>query len=145
MSIRDLGILYPMFALACWTLIVLLLIPIVRVRAGRRKEIVVDDFKYGESPSVPSHVSIPNRNLMNLLEIPVLFYVVCLVLYVTAGVSPLAVSLAWAYVVVRIVHSAIHLTYNHVIHRLAAFAISNAVLVTIWVLAGVHVASNSGA
>ncbi|MDB5873637.1 MAG: hypothetical protein JWQ07_3079 [Ramlibacter sp.] len=142
---RGLEILYPMFALGCWTVIVLLLIPVVRVRAGRRKEIVVDDFKYGESPSVPSHVSIPNRNLMNLLELPVLFYVVCLMLYVTAGVSPLAVFLAWAYVVLRIVHSAIHLTYNNVIHRLTAFAVSNGVLSTMWVLAGVHIASNSGA
>lgn len=134
-----------MFALACWTIIVLLLIPVARVRAGRRKEIVVEDFKYGESPSVPSHVSIPNRNLMNLLELPVLFYIVCLLLYVTAGVSLLAVSLAWGYVAVRIVHSAIHLTSNNLIHRLTAFAISNTVLVVIWVLAGVHIASNSGA
>lgn len=82
---------------------------------------------------------------MNLLELPVLFYVVCLMLYVTAGVSPLAVSLAWAYVVLRILHSIIHLTYNRVLHRLAAFAISNAVLAAIWVLAGVHVAANAGA
>jgi hypothetical protein len=138
---HGLGILDPMFALACWTVLVLLLIPFVRVRSGRRKEIVVDDFKYGESPSVPSQVSISNRNLMNLLELPILFYVVCLVLYVTAGVSALAVSLAWAYVVLRIVHSVIHLTYNRVMHRLAAFAISNAVLVVIWVLAGIHIAS----
>src|ERR1700741_2796335 len=34
-----------------------------------------DDFKFGESPAVPGDVSIPNRNFMNLLELPVLFYV----------------------------------------------------------------------
>ena len=79
---------------------------------------------------------------MNLLELPVLFYVVCLMLYVTAGASSLAVSLAWTYVALRIIHSAIHLTYNRVSHRLAAFAISNAVLATIWSLAGIHVANN---
>jgi hypothetical protein len=140
---RDPAILYPIFALACWTAIVLSLIPLVRVRAGFRKEIVVEDFKYGESSSVPPHVSIPNRNLMNLLELPVLFYVVCLMLYVTAGVSSLAVSLAWTYVALRILHSAIHLTYNRVVHRLTAFALSNAVLAGIWVLAGVHVASTA--
>lgn len=140
---RDPGILYPVFALACWTAFVLSLIPLVRVRAGRRREIVVDDFKYGESSSVPPHVSIPNRNLMNLLELPVLFYVVCLLLYVTAGVTSLAVWLAWAYVVLRILHRAIHLTYNRVLHRLTAFALSNAVLVGLWVLAGIHVASSA--
>lgn len=60
---NDPRILYPLFALAGWTVIVLSLIPLVRVRAGLRKEIVVDDFKFGESASVPPHVSIPNRNL----------------------------------------------------------------------------------
>ena len=130
--------LYPMLALAAWTFLVLMLIPLVRVRAARRKQIVPDDFKLGESASVPQYVRIPNRNYMNLLELPLLFYVVCLLLYVTAGVSSLAVDLAWAYVALRVVHSLIHLSYNRVLHRLAAFALSNVALVTLWVLAAVH-------
>ena len=134
-------ILYPIFALACWTSLVLLLIPFYRVRAGRRREIVVDDFKYGESASVPPYVSIPNRNYMNLLELPVLFYVGCLLVYVTAGTTSLALALAWAYVVLRVVHSLIHLTYNKVVHRLAVFAISNGVLIMLWIVAGAHVLS----
>jgi len=47
---------------------------------------------------------------------------------------------AWAYVALRIVHSLIHLTYNQVLHRLAAFTLSNGALVVLWVLAGVHLA-----
>jgi hypothetical protein len=47
------SILYPVFGLAFWTSLVLLLIPIVRARSVKRREIVVDDFKYGESPAVP--------------------------------------------------------------------------------------------
>ena len=139
------AILYPVFALALWTSLVLLLIPIARIRAGRRREIVTNDFKYGESPSVPPHVSIPNRNYMNLLELPVLFYVCCLLIYVTGGATPLMVSTAWAYVALRIVHSGIHLTYNHVIHRLGAFALSNGVLIVLWVLAAAQVVSHAGA
>ncbi len=79
---------------------------------------------------------------MNLLELPMLFYVVCLVLSVTAGASRLAVFVAWAYVALRIVHSLIHLTYNHVLHRLFAFTLSNVALVSLWVIAGIHVASS---
>lgn len=138
------AILYPVFALAFWTGLVLLLIPLARIRAGRRREIVVDDFKYGESPAVPPHVSLPNRNYMNLLELPVLFYVVCLLIHATGGASALMVSTAWAYVALRVVHSLIHLSYNHVIHRLGAFALSNAVLVVLWVLAAVQVAAPTG-
>jgi hypothetical protein len=141
MRSHPIDILYPLFALAAWTFLVLMLIPFVRVRSVRRREIRPNDFKYGESPAVPPEVSIPNRNYMNLLELPMLFYVVCLVLYVTAGGSSLPVAMAWAYVGLRIVHSLIHLSYNRVIHRLSVFALSNAALASLWVLAGLHIAS----
>ena len=71
-----------------------------------------------------------------------LFYVVCLILFVTAGTTNLAVAVAWAYVALRIVHSLIHLTYNRVMHRLTAFAISSTVLALLWVLAALHLAAN---
>ncbi len=138
---RNPALLYPVFALAAWTLLVLLLIPVARARAARRREIVVDDFKYGESAAVPPAITIPNRNYMNLLELPMLFYVVCIVLYVTAGASTVAIALAWAFVVLRIAHSAIHLTYNRVLHRLAAFTAANTALVILWVIAGLHLAA----
>ncbi|NUZ05383.1 MAPEG family protein [Schlegelella sp. ID0723] len=138
---REAAILHPVFALAAWTAVVLLLVPVARVRAGLRREIGVDDFRYGESAAVPPRVSLANRNLMNLLEVPVLFYVVALLLYVTAGATATAVALAWTYVGLRVVHSAIHLTYNRVLHRLTAFAASNVVLAALWVLAGRHVAA----
>jgi hypothetical protein len=52
-------------------------------------------------------------------------------------------ALAWAYVALRIVHSAIHLTYNKVLHRLGVFALSNVVLVALWVNAGVRLLSHT--
>jgi hypothetical protein len=136
--------LFPMFALAGWTALVLLLIPMVRIRSAVRREVVADDFRYGESAAVPSYVSLPNRNYMNLLELPMLFYVACLLLYVTAGASPWTIAIAWTYVALRVVHSAIHLSYNHVLHRLAAFTTSNVMLLVLWVLAGIHVAHGAG-
>lgn len=138
---RNPAVLYPMFALAAWTLLVLLLIPYARTRSGRRREIVIDDFKYGESAAVPPRVIIPNRNYMNLLELPMLFYVVCVVLYVTGGASTATIAIAWAFVALRIVHSLIHLTYNRVLHRLAAFSAANVALVGLWVSAGLHLAA----
>jgi hypothetical protein len=126
-------ILYPMAALAVLTFIVLLLIPYARFKAGRRRQVTMKDFKYGESADVPAHVSIPNRNLMNLLEMPVLFYVACLTLFVTRSADHIFVYLAWAYFALRGAHSLVHLTYNNVIHRLSMYAASNVVLVIIWV------------
>lgn len=131
-------ILQPVFALALWTSLVLLLIPITRFRAAFRREVVADDFKYGESARVPVYASLPNRNYMNLLELPVLFYVVCLVIYVTGITSPAMVVVAWAYVALRVAHSVIHISYNAVMHRLVAFATSNFVLIALWVMAALQ-------
>ena len=139
MILQSTEILYPVFALAAWTFLVLLLIPFYRFRAGRRREIRSEDFKYGESATVPPYVSIPNRNYMNLLELPILFYVVCLLIFVTSSTSSQAIQLAWAYVVLRIIHSLIHLSYNNVMHRLTAFALSNFALISLWVVAARHI------
>ena len=43
-----------------------------------------------------------------------------------------ALALAWTYVGLRIAHSAIHVTYNRVRDRLAAFAASNVALIMLW-------------
>ena len=73
-------ILYPMTALAMLTFAVLMAIPYRRFKAGFARQLTADDFKYGESGNVPPGVSIPNRNYMNLLELPLLFYVACITL-----------------------------------------------------------------
>ena len=126
-------ILYPLIALAALTFVVLLLIPIARFRSAFRGEVRARDFLYGESPGVPGRVLLPNRNLMNLLEMPVLFYVLCLAMYVTRTADPVAVYGAWAYVALRAAHSVVHLTYNNVFHRLGVYAASNVVLLALWV------------
>jgi hypothetical protein len=127
------NILYPMIALAGLTFTVLALIPFQRFRAAGRKQVSVDDFKFGESASVPPEVSIPNRNYMNLLELPTLFYAVCLAMFVTQTVTSLALGLSWLYVALRTLHSLVHLSYNNVFHRLLFFALSNFVLIALWV------------
>ncbi len=126
-------ILLPMFALVGLTFCVLLMIPLARLRAVAAGKVNAGDFRLGESARVPPETALPNRNYMNLLEMPVLFYVACMSMYVTHEVDAVAVAIAWTYVAMRFVHSAIHLSYNNVIHRLVAFAASNVVLSVLWI------------
>ncbi len=125
-------IFMPMGAMALLTFLVLILIPIRRFRAGFAGRIVPDDFKFGESKNVPSDVSIPNRAYMNLLELPILFYVICLMLFASARVDQVFLYLAWGYVALRAIHSLIHVTCNNVYHRLTVFTLSNFVLTMMW-------------
>ena len=124
----------PMGALAFLTFLVLLLIPVRRFRAAAAGHVKAEDFRFGESAAVPGAVSIPNRNYMNLLELPMLFYVAGLMYYVADRVDGTVLATAWAYVVLRALHSAVHLTYNNVIHRLSLFALSNVALIAFWAL-----------
>src|SRR5712672_2733732 len=126
-------ILFPMAALVALTFAVLLLIPYVRFKAARGRLVTADDFRFGESSRVPGQVSVPNRNLMNLLELPMLFYVACLTFYVTRTVDQPSLYLAWLYVALRAAHSLVHLTYNKVFHRLGVYAASNVVLLALWI------------
>jgi hypothetical protein len=128
----PLRIFHPLLALVALTFSVLLLIPITRVRAGFARRVTFDDFTHGESAQVPPEVRIPNRNYMNLLELPQLFSVLAVVLYVTDRVDALQYALAWVYVALRVGHSLVHLTYNRVPHRLVVFAVSNFVLFAMW-------------
>lgn len=128
----HLTIFLPMAVLALWTLTVLLLIPIARIKAAKQGHITAEDFRYGESERVPDAVRLPNRNFMNLLEVPVLFYVAGVVAHLTQHADTLITSLAWVYVALRIGHSLVHLSYNHVIHRLALFALSNVTISAMW-------------
>jgi hypothetical protein len=49
-------------------------------------------------------------------------------------VSVAQLLLAWIFVALRAVHSAIHLTYNSVVHRFTVYAISTAVVFAMWML-----------
>lgn len=125
-------ILIPALALAAWTMTILLLIPYRRFKSYYKEEVSAHDFELGESDKVPTYVALANRNYMNLLELPTLFYIACILFYVINAVSIAVISLAWLYVGLRITHSLVHIGYNRVTHRLIVFALSNIVLALMW-------------
>jgi hypothetical protein len=128
------AIFVPVGVLAALTLFVVALIPFRRLQAEFRGSVKPGiDLSIGESANVPPTLSLANRNMMNLTEMPVLFYVGSLVLYVLTKVDALFLGMAWAYVALRVIHSAIHLTYNKFRHRSLIFGLSNLVLAALWV------------
>lgn len=128
---KDAAILYPVFALAGWTFLVLLRLAALRFS----RKLMPSDFAFGESERVPLRAKIANRNYISLLELPALFYVVCALLYAGNATSHAAAPLAWAYVCLRVIHSLIHLSHNNVIQRFIVFAISNFILTALWIVA----------
>ena len=77
-------------------------------------------------------------NFNNQFQLPVLFYVVCLCLYVTEGNSMVALVLAWIFVAARYIHAAVHMTTNRMPYRQSAFAVGYVVLGLLWVWFALH-------
>jgi hypothetical protein len=122
-----------MSALAIWTGCVVLMVGFSRVRAARAGRVPRGAFLHGESAEVPADVAVWNRNLMNLLEMPLLFYVVSIAFFVTHQVTPRLVTFGWIYVSLRLAHSLVHVTWNRIPLRLLFYAASNVVLLSLWV------------
>ncbi|HNH45178.1 MAG TPA: MAPEG family protein [Agitococcus sp.] len=83
---------------------------------------------------LPDDIQAPANSLNNLLELPIVFYALCLLNSQQSEVSHTLVVLAWIYVVLRVIHSLIHCTYNKVMHRFAVYSSSSLVLWTMLLL-----------
>jgi hypothetical protein len=81
----------------------------------------------------PPAVANPSDNLKNLFEIPTLFYALCLYLFATQHVDGVYLIAAWVFVGLRILHSAVHCTFNRVVLRFWLYAIST---LTLWLMLG---------
>lgn len=86
----------------------------------------------------PGRVNLPSENFINLFELPVLFYALCIYLYITGQVTVTYLVLAYGFLVFRVVHSIIHCSYNRVMHRFYAYSISSLALWTMLVLATIE-------
>jgi len=126
-------ILLPFFGVMLLTLVVWTYMYFRRTSYLLREKI---DLRTVDTPQkaatvVPGTVSLASHNLKNLFELPVLFYAVCLYLFVSDSVDRFYLATAWWFLAFRIVHSLIHCTYNKVEHRFAAYLLA---AIGLWVM-----------
>lgn len=72
----------------------------------------------------PPGVSNPSDNLKNLLELPTIFYAVVLYVFATNQVDATYVGAAWVFFLFRVLHSAVHCTFNFIPLRFLLYVIS---------------------
>lgn len=131
-------ILYPIFGMFVLISLVLLKLATLRFDAVKNKAVSTQFFKTGQGAGETPAMYYASRNFVNLFEMPVLFYVVCILFYVTSrfdntDVAPNFVYLAWTYVGLRAIHSAVHTTINDVNIRFGLYALSQVVLLVMWI------------
>lgn len=123
---------WPVAAMAALTFVVWLRMYFMRVAQMKRERIHPQAVATSAQAAARLTDSAAADNFRNLFELPVLFYVAALVAVQTRQVGMVTLLLAWAFVVLRIVHSAIHCTYNKVVHRFTAYVAGGSVLWALW-------------
>jgi len=137
-TLNPVHILFPIVAMVALVVFVVVRIARSRISAVRRRDISVGFYKLYQGSEEPDELRALRRHFANLFELPILFYVACIVAYVSVQVDIFLVLLAWLFVVSRYVHSYIHLTSNIVIYRFRVYGIGLAVLVLMWLTLTIH-------
>ncbi len=142
---KEASLVYPMLAMVILTAATLAILFRSRVRAVREGLLTARYYKLYRGEIEPDYAVKPARHFINLFEAPTLYYAACLTAMVTRQVTMLIYALAWAYVLLRLVHAYVHLSTNNLRRRMSAYFLSWLVLLGMWIAigAGVSFASSS--
>ena len=116
----QLTLLTPVLVLVIWTFIIFLIMAFCRVSFMNNPQDAADSKDYKNQ--LPTWVNRTADNYNHLFEQPVAFYAVTLTIALVNSFDSLIVQLAWAYVLIRIIHSLVQLTINIVLVRFFLFA-----------------------
>ena len=126
-------ILQPVIALVLWTMLIWLWMYVTRIPAMGKAKIDTANMVGGTGKdldnALPAQVQWKAHNYNHLLDEPTLFYAVALSLALLGAGDGFNVTLAWAYVGLRVLHSLIQTTVNRVMFRFLVFALSSIVLI----------------
>ena len=123
----DHSLLLPLFILIAWTLVIFVWMFATRIPAILKSKMEMDPNAPSGSQmaQLPANIRWKADNYNHLLEQPVLFYAATIALTVLETTSELALWCAWAYVILRMVHSLVQTTINNISLRFAVFMLSS--------------------
>jgi len=127
------AIIFPGIAMFFLTASVVVYMGIKRYAAIQGREVSIKFYRLFNEGAQPARLQLISRHVQNHFEVPPLFYIVVLFIFVSGTVTPWQVTLAWLYVLSRCVHSYIHLGTNNVSQRFFVFGASGLILVALWV------------
>ena len=136
-------ILLPLLTMVFLTFAVWVYLYALRVPESKRLKMNLDGLQTRIQADKHLTVSAPvSDNLKNLFEMPVLFYVAAMLAIVLLIQDTLLIRLAWGFVILRIVHSVVHCTYNRVMHRFIAYLASCLFLILMWIRLATYILMN---
>lgn len=133
-------IFLPVLAQVLLTLVLYVALQRAKSRAAREGR--VDEARRAlHEDAWPDEVRQINNNIRNQFEVPVLFYVLCLVLWALQTAGLVVQVLAWLFVASRIAHAWVHTHSNVVPIRRRFFAFGVLVLLALTIIAAARLLS----
>jgi hypothetical protein len=127
------ALIHPMAALFAVTVLVGIVMMLARNGAVIRGLATIEYYaKYRSADAPDDGIERPARTFNNLMQVPTLFYVVCILMIVTKRADEAQVQLAWAYVALRAAHAAFYMLVNAVPYRFVIWLTSSVTLCVIW-------------
>ena len=134
------AIVWPAFALVALTLFSVARLARMRFAAARAGRVDPRYYKVFKGEGEPPELAATSRNVINLHEMPTLFYAGTAIALAAGESEALLVALGWAYFALRVIHTAIHVNMNKVMWRFRVFSASWVVLFAYWAVLGVSIA-----
>ena len=126
------NIYYPLFTMVLLTLLVALRLVYFNTWAVLSGEVHIKHFRLFDD-GIPPKLQAVAQHYKNMFELPVLFYLLCILLIITDSAAPLDIQLAWGFVIFRILHSLIRIPNTNVHPRFGFFIASYIMLVGGWI------------
>ena len=126
-------ILLPLFVEVILTLVLWSWMAVLRTRDFNSGAVQPDNIALRE-PNWPKRTTQLANAFANQFELPVLFYVLTILEYVTHLAGIVFVVLAWVFVISRLLHAYVHVTSNVVRLRGALYGVGAFVLIIMWVI-----------
>ena len=131
-------ILYPLLPVVFMNFFVIFHMRYVIEKAIKKREVRYSWFRVYEG-SAPEYMLAARHHYKNYFELPILFYLFCIILYVINDVRDLDLWIAWLFVVFKLIHSCIRLTSNYVPNRAYAFYICVLLLLGGWIYLAIRI------
>ena len=131
-------VLLPVFVQVALTLGLLMWMASVRTRSVSKGETKIRDTALGQ-PAWPEQPTKISNCFNSQFQLPLLFYVLVILAWITRQADLLFVVMAWVFVILRLAHAYIHTTSNHVPTRFKVFGAGLLVLVVMWIIFAVRI------
>jgi hypothetical protein len=135
------AIFWPALAQVLLSIVVMVTMGRARSASMKARKQGLDDIAMNRPADWDDASTKASNNFKNQFELPVLFFAAIAMALALKLVDPLVTAFAWAFVLARVIQTAVHLGPNKVGPRAAAYLVGALAILAMWIALAVRVAA----